>query len=316
MILIIGFYLDIRGLLSFLRYEPYASDKKVWNSLTTRFKPSFRSLITSISMRHTKALVRSEISIPPQHRYVITMPFTAVEEQHYQSLFQELAASCGLDTQGMPITEDWDPEDPAVQSAMRVALDRLRQTALHPDVGNRNRRALGLKANAMRTVAEVLDAMLEQSKGAQRTDQRALLQCGISKGLILAGLQRTDEALVVWEEIREKSTAIVDECRQDLERETEMAAKSGPSPDVHDDEPDDDVSVPVKEARRRLRSALEIRHKAVFFCANAYFSIKSNDEVTAPESDEFRRLEKLEVEGYDLAKAIRKEILQEVWFFT
>lgn len=267
-------------------------------------------------MRHTKALVRSEISIPPQHRYVITMPFTAVEEQHYQSLFQELAASCGLDTQGMPITEDWDPEDPAVQSAMRVALDRLRQTALHPDVGNRNRRALGLKANAMRTVAEVLDAMLEQSKGAQRTGQRALLQCGISKGLILAGLQRTDEALVVWEEIREKSTAIVDECRQDLERETEMAAKSGPSPHVHDDEPDDDVSVPVKEARRRLRSALEIRHKAVFFCANAYFSIKSNDEVTAPESDEFRRLEKLEVEGYDLAKAIRKEILQEVWFFT
>lgn len=316
MILILGFYLDIRGLLSFLRYEPYASDKKVWDSLTTRFKPSFRSLITSISMRHTKALVRSEISIPPQHRYVITMPFTAVEEQHYQSLFQELAASCGLDTQGMPITEDWDPEDPAVQSAMRVALDRLRQTALHPDVGNRNRRALGLKANAMRTVAEVLDAMLEQSKGAQRTDQRALLQCGISKGLILAGLQRTDEALVVWEEIREKSTAIVDECRQDLERETEMAAKSGPSPDVHGDEPNYDVSVPVKEARRRLRSALEIRHKAVFFCANAYFSIKSNDEVTAPESDEFRRLEKLEVEGYDLAKAIRKEILQEVWFFT
>ena len=312
--------LDIRGLLNFLRYEPYASDKKVWDSLTTRSKPSFRSLITSISMRHTKALVRSEISIPPQHRYVITMPFTAVEEQHYQSLFQELAASCGLDTQGVPIVDDWDPEDPAVQSAMRVALDRLRQTALHPDVGNRNRRALGHKANAMRTVAEVLDAMLEQSKGAQRTDQRALLQCGISKGLILAGLQRTDEALVVWEEIREKSTAVVDECRQDLKREMETAATSRPSPDVpaprsgSDDELDDDISPPVKEARRRLRSALEIQHKAVFFCANGYFSIKSNEEVTAPDSDEFRRLEKLEVEGYDLAKAIRKEILQEVHF--
>ncbi len=83
-----------------------------WDFLTTRSKQSFRSLITSISMRHTKALVRSEISIPPQHRYVITMPFTAVEEQHYQSLFQELAASCGLDTQGMPTGYDWDPRIP------------------------------------------------------------------------------------------------------------------------------------------------------------------------------------------------------------
>ncbi|KAK1835366.1 putative ATP-dependent helicase IRC20 [Podospora conica] len=307
---------DIRGLLNFLRYEPYASDKKLWDSLTTRSVTSFRSLITSISMRHTKALVRSEISIPPQHRYVITMPFTAVEEQHYQSLFQELAASCGLDTQGMPIGDDWDPESPAVQSAMRVALDRLRQTALHPDIGNRNRRQRG---NGMRTVAQVLDAMMEQSQGALRTDQRSLLQLGISHGLALAALERTKEALVLWEEVLEKSAAVVDECRQDLRREIEAAAKSRPTPDTHashsdgGDEPDDDTSLPVKEARRRLRSALEIQHKAAFFCANGYFSIKSDEKATEPDSEEFRRLEKLEVEGYDLAKAIRKEILQETY---
>ncbi len=70
----------------------------------------------------------------------------------------------------------------------------------------------------MRTVAEVLDAMLEQSEGAKRAEQRNLLQCCISKGLILAGLQRTDEGLAVWEEVREKSTAVVAECRRDLQR--------------------------------------------------------------------------------------------------
>ena len=245
------------------------------------------------------------------------MPFTAVEEQHYQSLFQELAASCGLDTQGAPIRDDWDPEDPVVQSAMRVALDRLRQAALHPDVGNRNRRALGQKANPMRTVAEVLDAMLEQSEGAKRTDQRNLFQCSISKGLVLAGLERTEEALAVWEGVREKSAAVVNECRLELQREIEVASKSSSNPEERlsdgdrDDDLDDGVPLPVKEARRRLRSALEIQHKAVFFCANGYFSLKSN-ETTPPDSDEFRRLEKLEVDGYDLAKAIRKEILQEV----
>ncbi len=34
--------------------------------------------------------------------------------------------------------------------------------------------------------------------------------------------------------------------------------------------------------------------------------------MTEPNSEEFRRLEKLEVEGYESAKQIRKEILQEV----
>ena len=266
-------------------------------------------------MRHTKALVRSEIKVPPQRRYVITMPFTAVEEQHYQGLFKELAASCGLDAEGNPSQADWDPEGPAVQSAMRIALDRLRQTALHPEVGSRGRRALGQKVAAMRTVAEVLDAMLEQSEGARRTDQRSLLQLKLGKGLILAGQNRASEAMTVWVEVREQSTAIVEECRRNLRREIEEAEKvapqvDAPAPDADDDE--EGGSLPVKEARRRLRSALEIQHRAVFFCANGYFSIKSNEEATPPNSDEFRRLEKLEVDGYDFAKAIRKEILQEV----
>ena len=269
-------------------------------------------------MRHTKSLVRNEISIPPQRRYVITMPFTAVEEQHYQNLFEELAASCGLNTLGDPTSDGWDPDDPTVQNAMRTALDRLRQTALHPDVGNRNRRALGHRAAPMRTVTEVLDAMLEQSDGARRTEHRNLLSLRITKGQILAGLNQVTEAMAIWEDVREKSTAIVHECRERLEKEIKdarekISEETRASSDDHDrDGHEDNVSQQVSEARRRLRSALEIQHRAVFFCANGYFSIKSNEGVTTPDSDEFRRLEKLEIEGYDFAKSIRKEILQEV----
>jgi E3 ubiquitin-protein ligase SHPRH len=51
---------------------------------------------------------------------------------------------------------------------------------------------------------------------------------------------------------------------------------------------------------------------AVFFRANAYFQIKSNEEFTKPESPEFESLEKLETEGYETAKKLRREILQEV----
>jgi E3 ubiquitin-protein ligase SHPRH len=51
---------------------------------------------------------------------------------------------------------------------------------------------------------------------------------------------------------------------------------------------------------------------AIFFRANAYFQIKSNEDMTEPDSPEFQELEKLETEGYETAKKLRREILQEV----
>lgn len=282
-------------------------------------KSSFSKLFHLISMRHTKTLVRNEIEIPPQKRYVITMPFTAVEEQHYQTLFKQLSESCGLDTQGRPVEAGWSSEDPAVQTAMRVALDRLRQTALHPEVGHRNRRALGQKTGPLRTVSEVLDAMLEQSDAALRADQRNLLSTRLTKGQILACQKQVQDALNMWQEVLLKATKMVLECREQLqfaiqEARNIDASKARLSPNDGDEEIDEEESMSpqVGDARRRLRSALEVQHKAAFFCANAYFTMKSDSEKVAPDSDEFKRLEKLEIEAYDQAKAIRKEIFQEV----
>jgi E3 ubiquitin-protein ligase SHPRH len=51
---------------------------------------------------------------------------------------------------------------------------------------------------------------------------------------------------------------------------------------------------------------------AIFFRANAFFQIKSNEDMTKPESSEFQELEKCEQEGYEKAKKLRREILQEV----
>ncbi|VBB75674.1 Putative SNF2 family helicase/ATPase [Podospora comata] len=312
---------DLRGLLLFLRYDLFAVPGKVWNLISRRDKQSFRELFRLLSMRHTKSMVKSEIKIPPQKRYVITMPFTAVEEQHYQSLFEELTASCGLDRQGNPLSDDWDPEDPAVQSAMRVALDRLRQTALHPEVGSRNRRALGQKSAPMRTVMEVLEAMLEQSEAAMRTDQRNLLQWQLARGQILACQKRVRDALALWKEVLNKANGWVAECHQQFRQAQEEARKArkprNPTSESDDDEETDEGereefwSAQVGEARRRLRSALEVQHAAVFFCGNAYFTIKTDETSTVKDSDEFKELEKLEVESYDRAKEIRKEILQE-----
>jgi E3 ubiquitin-protein ligase SHPRH len=51
---------------------------------------------------------------------------------------------------------------------------------------------------------------------------------------------------------------------------------------------------------------------ATFFKANAHFQVKSNEEMTKLDSPEFQALEKLETDGYEAAKKLRREILQEV----
>lgn len=315
----------------FLWYQPYASNSKVWQNLTRHHKQVFRNLFGRIALRHSKRTVGDELAIPPQKRYVITMPFTAVEEQHYQSLFKRLAEACGLDTLGVPITDNWEPDDAAVLEAMRTALSRLRQTALHPDIGVHNRRALGYRAGPMRTVVEVLDAMIDQSESALLVDRRALLAHRLKRGQLLENSPRAKEALAIWQDVLAGSEELVQEARDKLKMETEKAQKEaaedldqrpGAKNDKDDESSDEDgsedgddqdktASGRVGEAQRELRYALEVLHKAEFFCANGHFQVKSNEEWTKPETDEFQRLEKLEVEGYERAKRVRREILFE-----
>lgn len=244
------------------------------------------------------------------------MPFTAVEEQHYQSLFKEVVEACGLGSTGEPLRNDWNPEDPRVLEKMRTALDRLRQTALHPEVGSRNRRALGHRNGPMRTIAEVLDVMIEQSEVSIRTDQRALFLAKLTRGQLMENSPRVTTALEVWQGVLAACRDNVDECRKHLQHEIELArAARADANRATDEESDHDTDENntgrVGDARRRLRSALEIQHKVMFFIANAHFQIKSNPDMTQPDSNEFRRLENLEANGYQQAKAVRREILEE-----
>ncbi|CAK7233063.1 hypothetical protein SBRCBS47491_008480 [Sporothrix bragantina] len=323
---------DLWGLLLFLRYEPYASIQKVWKRLTQFHKREFRNLFGRIALRHSKRTVGDELVIPPQKRYVITMPFTAVEEQHYQSLFKQLANACGLDTMGAPLTDLWEPDDPAILETMRSALSRLRQTALHPEIGAHNNR-VGHKAGPMRTVEEVLSTMIEQSESSLLASRRALMSHRLKQGQLFENSPRVKTAIDIWQNVLEESKVLVQEARDKLEQAQKDAAeedldadkqdgKSGKRRRGSDDSSDDDdeslvdedgqdkpVSGRVGESQRDLRYALEILHKAEFFCANGKFQVKTNEEWTKPDSEDFKQLEKLEMEGYERAKLVRREIL-------
>ncbi|KAL6881549.1 SNF2 family N-terminal domain-containing protein [Trichoderma novae-zelandiae] len=317
---------DLLGLLSFLRYEPYCSAPQVWQALTTHHKSLFQQLFKSISIRHTKALVRDEISLPPQRRFVISMPFTAVEEQHYQSLYKEMAEACKLNTEGAPLTDDWEPE--AYEDVMRLWLNRLRQTALHPEVGVYGRRVLGSKERPMRTVEEVLNAMLEQAEAAIRTDERAYLSSKLFLGQLFENSPRVSEALKIWEKVKGESAKLVADAKAALrdalrekrgvedaseafEKVSELSDSDSESEEEEQAEEEAGSKGKLGELQNRLRNSLELHHKAVFFCANAYFQIRDNQEMTAPGSKEFERLKKLEDDGYENAKTIRRKILEQ-----
>ncbi|KAK8110589.1 uncharacterized protein PG998_007046 [Apiospora kogelbergensis] len=307
---------DLWGLLLFLRYEPFASYPWAWEGLITTHQHLFGPLFNRIALRHTKRAVRDELHLPHQKRYVLTMPFTAVEEQHYRSEFQAWARNCGLDTRGAPIKEGWDPEDPATLALLRSALASLRQTTLHPELGPGRVRGVAQRDKPLRTIEEVLDAMIEQSELSIRTDQRQLMNSKLRRGQLLENSPRVKEALSIWKEVLGEIRVIIAECREKVESELESAKAAGFDEADEDESGSEDADterVPPRlgQARHRLRLALGLEHKAAFFIANANYQIKTNDELTVPGSDEFNEYEKVEVEYYEIAKEIRKEILQE-----
>lgn len=309
---------DLWGLLLFLGYEPFASYPVIWKALLSTHQDLFRHLFNRITIRHRKQAVRDELKLPSQRRYAVKLPFTAIEEHHYQSQLQALVEKAGLDEQGTPLSEDWDPSDPLVVQSMKRALASLRQTILHPELGS-----VGLKAVAYKTLAEHLETMIDHLEAKIRSDQRICLGHKVKRGQLLENSPRVKEALTIWEEVLTEIEPSILEAREELRKAREEFQKARESADQKrrhdvgmpsDEEPTDMETLEtakISKCSRKLRLYLDLQHQATFFIANALFQIKSDSSLTEPDSDDYRRLEQREVEGYELARKIRREILQE-----
>lgn len=308
---------DLLGLLLFLNYKPFYGS--IWNRLCVEFRPVLASIVHNIALRHSKDHVRNELHLPPQKRIVITIPFTAVEEQRYGQLFEQMCEDCGLDLSGAPLNDDWSPEDSAVIEKMRNWLVRLRQTCLHP-AGN-HRRGLGLANGPLRSVAEVLEVMIDQNDVLIHTEERSLLLSQLRRGQLLENAMHRQKALDIWTSSLERADEIVKECRDRLLAEWVNSQSSSTQIDqettsvdpMSDNENEEnDKNTRAGAFRQRLRSALEIQHICVFFTGNAYYQIKTDPKLTNPESEQFKSLERREEEAYGAAKLIRKEILKDI----
>ncbi|KAL5363771.1 SNF2 family N-terminal domain-containing protein [Aspergillus floccosus] len=306
---------DLLGLLMFLHYDPFCGF--IWHTLCVDFTSVLAKIVNTIALRHSKDRVRDEIQLPAQKRLVITIPFTAVEEQHYNQQFEQMCEDCGFDLFGAPTRDDWNPDDPSVIEKMRSWLVRLRLTCLHP-TGN-YRRGFGA-GGPLRSVAEVLEQMIDQNDALIYGEERTVLLSQLRRGQLLENAMHRQQALDLWMASLKRAVAIVKECRERLESErkkikttTDTPEKDVGSADTSDNEGEDaDKNPRVGAMRQRLRSALEVEHICVFFTGNAYYQIKTDPKLTEPESEQFAALEKLEVGAYEKAKIIRKELLTDI----
>lgn len=301
---------DLFGLLDFLNYKPYCDFPiRVWERLVTQHKNIFKGIFRTLALRHTKDQIKDDLQLPPQRRVVITVPFTQIEEQHYSTMFGQMSEDCGLNLDGTPGTDDWNPDSPATTEKMRNWLVRLRQTCLHPEVGARNRRALGGKG-PLRTVGEVLEVMIEQNNTAARSEERMLLLSQARRGQILEHAEHSEEALQIWLHTLEDAKSIVYDCREQLQAEIDRLGLSGAAIGEAE-EVEAAIVIRTGPHRQRLRAAIEIEHMCTFFVANAYYQIKTDEERTKAESDEFYELQRKEESMYERAKILRRELLRE-----
>ncbi|KAK5173628.1 uncharacterized protein LTR77_002309 [Saxophila tyrrhenica] len=307
---------DLHGLLIFLGLQPLADNTKLWKHLIHSHGHLFRKVFNTIALRHSKIEVGDDIQLPQQKRVVVTIPFSATEQANYNDLFKKMCHAVGVGSDGSPNEEDWDPTDPAVVEEMRSQLVQLRQACLHPQVGAKNRKALGRGRGPLRTVAEVLEVMIEQNETTLRTEERALLATQLLRGHVVGNAQENDrrsvEALEIYRPAMEKSAELVKESREKLAATKELRRDKGEVVTETDDEDSADETTPeVGRLKNSLRTALQLEHTCTFFAATAIYQQKTNIDITEPETERYKSLEDHETALYEHAKQLRKEILQD-----
>lgn len=298
---------DLRGLLLFLRYTPFY-EEKIWRRVD---KQTFKEIFGKIAIRHSKERVRNELQLPTQKRIVMTVPFIALEEQNYSALFTQMCQECEFGPGGEPLKDEYWMDSPNTAEKMRNWLRRLRQTCLHPQVGTKNRRALGGGTGFLRTVDEVLNAMVVGSLAHVVTYERTIVEAVVQQGHAFAfegrNPLRASKSLEHYQRALDLITEVVRKC----EDAQTKAKEDHPEALGKNNKSKGKSKLIITSMRQNLRYAHELQHLCHFYMATAYFQIKDNDQLTKKESEEFKELESQESSHYETAKVIRRELLTE-----
>lgn len=199
---------DLHSVLQFLKYQPFTGDigKSSWRSITEGSNDDFVKLWTRIAIRHTKAMVHDDIKLPPQNRVLLTIPFTPVEQDYYNQSLETCLAAIGLDVNGNPTANDWEPSA-MIMTYMRNWLLKLRQLCCNPQIGKLNigskkyRKAYsnqnGIGAvQQLKTLELLLDEMLTKAYTDIVDTEKQIIDLHIDIGVFHEYIYEPEQALV------------------------------------------------------------------------------------------------------------------------
>ncbi|KAI5960887.1 hypothetical protein KGF57_001819 [Candida theae] len=283
---------DLFSYLKFLRFYPFNYDIGVLSwQLLQKNETEFKSFWSNIAIRHTKAMVHDDIKLPPQNRILLTIPFSAVEQDLYDEKFSECLSHIGLDEFGNPIANDWNPS-PSVLSLMRTWLSRLRQICCSPQVGNlqlgsRRMKRSNLRSgmaliDSLKTLDNLLSDMLVRSYGEISDFEKRKIE-GLSHLTdLLEFVYHPEEAakylkvgIMETLDVINRTEKILDKYIQDYKSNMGSAVDDDDDDEIGqiESEQTDNKEALISSTRARLRSWLLLLHRFYFLYASANFQL-------------------------------------------
>ncbi|KAG7838597.1 hypothetical protein KL943_000673 [Ogataea angusta] len=250
---------DLYSLLSFLRLSPIdlysiTGETSPWLSIVSEAPYfQFQRLFKNICLRHTKKMVADQIKLPSQRRILLRMPFSVIERDNYDNLFANFLRQVGLNEQGEPVVDDYDPA--RYYTSMRHWLIRLRQVCCHAQLGSSasSRRRLGgiffgddngsdKSGIILGTLDDVLSSLKKTTFDEYVSGERNIYSLQLRRGKIYEFLRLPQKSMEIFEMIM-----------PDIELKVKEFQDSG------------------EENNAKLRSWLELLYQTYFLYASSHY---------------------------------------------
>ncbi|KAG0222698.1 hypothetical protein BGX31_008918 [Mortierella sp. GBA43] len=298
---------DLQSLLMFLNQEPIASNKHLWRLLTsTSFRSTFISNHQRIMHRFAKKDVVQELALPPQLELAYGIHFTEIERTNYNEKWEQCLTECNFET---------TTDDSEELEKLRSWFVRLRQICCHPQIGSRNKESLG-KTN-LRTIDEVLDAMVQQNNSQLHIKERTLFTTKLKRAVLTARIHNDMAEMNLFTQLALEAQRQVEFWDAKVQEQGKSTggkklhqARAADGDDYMDQEISDNDETqtevddlgrikssaenPYSAAILRRRDWQEQHHRTLFFTACFYHDLEMEVE---------------EVELYKRAEEIRQKIL-------
>lgn len=259
--------------------------------------PSYRNTLlaalSDIMHRNTKDHVKEDLSIPAQEEHIFPVSLNEVEREYYsqqsESCQDDLHAVLGANPSAQL------PELDALK--LRKWLLRLRQTCVHPQIGQENQRTLGTKP--IQGINDLLHWMARECASELLSAERQLLATRIRRAQALEQRASFQDALDLYQQLLSDVEKSVAEARVEVVTNRDSLGVVAGRVDAAGNSDaceatDQDRQEKIVGATARLNSWLQVEHRLVFFIALIHEKLKDKA---------------LEKHLFDRAEGIRRELL-------